>query len=79
LLNVRPGDLLSREASVPPLEPCATREPRATRERPALRRVPPSWRTCRVRMSRAHFVGIVTAWISGLALLIAVALTVRWS
>jgi hypothetical protein len=30
-------------------------------------------------MSRAHFVGIVTAWISGLALLIAVALTVRWS
>jgi hypothetical protein len=73
LLNVRPKDLLSREASVPPLEP------RATRERPALRRVPPSWRTCRVTMSRAHFVGIVTAWISGLALLIAVALTVRWS
>jgi hypothetical protein len=73
LLNVRPKDLLSREAGVPPLEP------RATRERPVLRRVPPSWRTCRVRMSRAHFVGIVTAWISGLALLIAVALTVRWS
>jgi hypothetical protein len=70
LLNVRPKDLLSREAGVPPLEP------RATRERPVLRRVPPSWRTCRVRMSRAHFVGIV---ISSLALLIAVALTVRWS
>jgi hypothetical protein len=73
LLNVRPKDLLSRAASVVPVEP------RATRGRPALRRVPPSWRTCRVTMSRAHFLGIVSAWIGGLALLIAVVLTVRFS
>jgi hypothetical protein len=73
LLNVRPKDLLSRAGSMAPVEP------RATPERPALRRVPPSWRTCRVTMSRAHFIGIVTAWIGGLALLIAVVLTVRWS
>ena len=73
MLNVRPNDVLSRAAKVAPADP------RATRDRPALRRVPPSWRTCRLTMSRAHFLGIVTAWIGGLALLIAVVLTVRWS
>jgi len=73
LLNVRPKDLLSRAASNAPAEW------RTTRARPALRRVPPSWRTCRLALSRAHFLGIVTAWIGGLALLIAVVLTVRWS
>jgi hypothetical protein len=72
LLNVRPNDLLSRAARVMP------RDRRAARNRPGLRRVPPSWRTCRVTMSRAHFAGIVIAWLGGLALLIAVALTVRW-
>ena len=73
MLNVRPKDLLSRVASMAPVER------RAMRERPALRRVPPSWRTCRVTMSRAHFLRIVAAWIGGLTLLIAVVLTVRWS
>ena len=73
MLNVRPKDLLSRAARV------ASVEPRAARASPSLRRVPPSWRTCRLRMSRAHFLGIVTAWIGGLALLVAVVLTVRWS
>lgn len=73
MLNVRPRDLLSRGASVAPVAR------RAARERAALRRLPPSWRTCRLRMSRAHFLGIVIAWIGGLALLVAVALTVRWS
>lgn len=73
MLNVRPKDLLSRAASMAPVER------RAARERPALRRVPPSWRTCRVTMSRAHFLCIVGAWIGGLMLLIAVVLTVRFS
>ena len=73
MLNVRPKDVLSRAASMAPVER------RTTRERPPLRRVPPSWRTCRVTMSRAHFLGIVTAWIGGLTLLIAVVLTVRWA
>jgi hypothetical protein len=73
LLNVRPKDLQSRAAGTVPVER------RATRGRPALRRVPPSWRTCRLTMSRAHFLRIVVAWIGALAILLAVALTVHHS
>jgi hypothetical protein len=73
LLNVRPKDLLSRAASMAPVER------RAARARPALRRVPPSWRACRLTMSRAHFLRIVVAWIGALAILLAVALTVHQS
>jgi hypothetical protein len=73
LLNVRPKDLLSRAGSV------VLVERRAARGRPPLRRVPPSWRTCRVTMSRAHFLRIVVAWIGALAILLAVALTVHRS
>ena len=72
MLNVRPKDLENRAASMAPVER------RVARGGP-LRRVPPSWRTCRLTMSRAHFWGIVTAWIGGLALLAAIVLTVRWS
>lgn len=72
MLNVRPNDLLSRAASALP------RDRRTARNRPRLCRVPPSWRTSRLTMSRAHFVNIVTGWVGGLALLIAVVLTVRF-
>jgi len=73
LLNVRPNDLLGHAAKTAPVEQFLGRRPRVWRQ------VPPSWRTCRLTMSRAHFVGIVAAWVSGLALLIAVVVTVRWS
>ena len=73
VLNVHPNDLLSRVSKIAPADK------RVAWRYPALRRVPPSWRTCRVSMSRAYFFGIVSGWIGGLALLIAVVLTVRWS
>ena len=73
MLNVRPKDLLSRATSMAPVER------RAMRERRALRRVPPSWRTCRVTMSRAHFLRIVVGWVGALGILLAVALTVHHS
>jgi len=41
--------------------------------------VPPAWRTCRVTMSRAYFFGIAGVWVGVLAILLTVALTVRWS
>ena len=73
MLNVRPKDLLSRGADRVPIDR------RAVRGRPALRRVPPSWRTCRLTMSRAHFLAIVGAWFGALAIVLAVALTIRWA
>jgi hypothetical protein len=72
VLNVRPKDLLDRARGPVPTVG------RIRRHR-ALRRVPPSWRTCRLTMSRAHFFAILAAWIGGLAIVLAVALTVRWS
>jgi hypothetical protein len=73
VLNVRPKDLLGRAGKLTP----AGR--RVTRARRALRPVPPAWRTCRLTMSDGYFFAIVGAWIGGLAILLAVALTVRWS
>jgi hypothetical protein len=73
VLNVRPTDLLSRARNMVPVDG------RGARGRVALRRVPPSWRTCRVTMSGACFFAIVGAWIGVLAILLAVVLTVRWS
>jgi hypothetical protein len=73
VLNVRPKDLLDRARG-----PAATVK-RVERRRRALHPVPPAWRTCRVTMSRAFFFAIVGAWIGGLAILLAVALTFRWS
>jgi hypothetical protein len=72
VLNVRPKDLLDRARG-----PAAT-VGRVGRRR-ALRPAPPSWRTCRVTVSRAHFFAILAAWIGGLAIVLAVALTFRWS
>jgi hypothetical protein len=73
VLNVRPKDLLDRVRS-----PAAGAE-RIRRRGRALRRGPPAWRTCRVTMSRGFFFAIVGSWIGGLAILLAVALTLRWS
>ena len=73
MLNIRPKDLLSAAQGRAPAES------RVARGRAALRRVPPSWRLCRLTMRRAHFLGIVGAWIGGLAIVLAVALTVHWS
>jgi hypothetical protein len=72
VLNVRPNDLIDRTRGLAPPDG------RITRSR-LLRRIPPSWRTCRLTMSRAHFLGIAGVWIGVLAVLLAVALTVRWS
>jgi hypothetical protein len=72
VLNVRPKDLLSRVRET-------VGHGRSARRRRALPPVPPSWRMCRLTMSRAYFVAIVGVWIGGLAILLAVALAVRWS
>jgi hypothetical protein len=73
MLNIRPKDLLSRARVMAPIEGSAARHARVPRP------LPPSWRMCRLEMSRAQFAGILGAWIGGLAILLAVALTVRWS
>jgi hypothetical protein len=73
VLNVRPKDLLDRARG-----PAATAR-RTMRRRHDLRPVPPAWRTCRLTMSRGAFLAIVGAWIGGLALVLAVVLTFRWS
>jgi hypothetical protein len=73
VLNVRPKDLLDRVRG-----PAAAVGRIALGRRP-LHPVPPAWRTCRVTMSRTCFLGIVGAWIGGLAIVLAVVLTVRGS
>jgi hypothetical protein len=73
VLNVRPDELLSRAGTT------ARVDGRLARRLRALRPIPPSWRASRLRMSRADFIGIAGAWIGALAILLAVALTVRWS
>ena len=73
VLNIRPKDLLDRARHIAPIDARAVRRGRAPRP------VPPSWRTCRLIMSRAQFAGIVGAWVGTLALLLVVALTIRWS
>jgi hypothetical protein len=73
VLNVRPKDLLDRARGPAP------GAERVRRRRRALRPVPPAWRTCRVTMSHTFFFAIVGVWIGGLAILLAVALALRWS
>ena len=73
MLNIRPKDLLGGAEGPAPADGSVTDA------RLARRPVPPSWRLCRLTMRRAHFLGIVGAWIGGLAIVLAVALTVRWS
>ena len=73
MLNVRPKDLLDRAPG------SAATVIRIERRRRELRPVPPAWRTCRVTMSHTFFFAIVGAWIGGLAIVLAVALTLRWS
>jgi len=73
VLNVRPKDLLRLVRETGPAHG------RRARERRAFHQAPPSWRMCRLRMSRAQFSAIVGAWIAGLAIVLAVALTVRGS
>ena len=73
MLNIRPKDLLDGAGG-----PAAGAQ-RIGRRRRALYPVPPAWRTCRVTMSRTFFFAIVGAWIGGLAIVLAVALTLRWS
>jgi len=73
VLNVRPKDLLDRARG------SAALAGRVTRRRRALHPVPPAWRTCRLTVSRRSFFAIVGAWLGGLAILLAVALTFRWS
>jgi hypothetical protein len=73
VLNIRPKDLLSRARHMAPIDRSAARRARAPRP------LPPAWRMCRLEMSRGEFAGILGAWIGGLAILLAVALTVRWS
>jgi hypothetical protein len=73
VLNVRPKDLLDRARG------SAVTVIRIERRRRGLRPVPPAWRTCRVTMSHTFFFAIVGAWIGGLAIVLAVALTLRWS
>ena len=73
MLNVRPKDLLDRARG------SAAIARRITRRRRALHPVPPAWRTCRLTMSPRFFLAIVGTWVGGLAILLAVALTFRWS
>jgi len=73
VLNVRPKDLLDRARG-----PAAIAG-RVTRRRRVLHPVAPAWRTCRLTMSPAFFFAILGIWIGGLAILLAVALTFRWS
>jgi len=73
VLNVRPKDLLDRARG------SAAGTERITRRCRGLRPAPPAWRTCRVTMSHTFFFAIVGAWIGGLAIVLAVALTLRWS
>ena len=73
MLNVRPKDLLNRAGKLAPVGR------RGVRGRLVPRPVLPAWRTCRLTMSRACFFAILGAWVGGLAILLAVALTFRWS
>jgi len=73
VLNVRPNDLLGRARGLAPVRG------RATRRRLGLRPVPPSWRTSRLTMSRGYFFAIASVWLGVLAIVLTVALTVRWS
>jgi len=73
VLNVRPKDLLDRARG-----PAATAR-RVTRRRRALHPAPPAWRTCRLTMSRRSFFAILGAWLGGLAIVLALALTFRRS
>jgi hypothetical protein len=62
-------DLFRRAGGTAPVERFVARRGRA------LRPIPPSWRTCRLTMSRAHFLGIIGGWIGGLAIVLALVLT----
>ena len=73
MLNVSPKDLLNRADKTAPVDRREAHKPRAWRP------LPPSWRTCRLTMSRADFFAIAAAWIGALGILLAVALTFRWS
>jgi hypothetical protein len=71
VLNVNPKHLLSAVGKT-------TADRREARRSETPRPLPPSWRTCRLTMSRAYFFAIVGGWLGALAALLAVALTIRW-
>ncbi len=71
MLNISPKDLLRQ----------ARARPSGLRRRPdryRMRRTPPSWRTCRVDMSRAQYLRVVAGWSGAVAILLVIVLSVRW-
>jgi hypothetical protein len=68
VLDVRSKNLRRRASQTAPVKRTIARRRRA------LRPVPPSWRTCRVTMSRVHFFGIVGGWIGAIAIVLALVL-----